>query len=100
MAYECIRIIPLTAAGGKIYALTVSFDTSSVLMLPLLVNGISIQGLAGAPRAQIRKMLDFVVFHGIKPTIMTWPLNTQGVEDAMRTLREGKMRYRGVLVAE
>jgi len=94
------RVLSLTAAGGKIYALTISFDASSVPMLPLLVNGISIQGSAGAPRAQIRKMLDFAVFHGIKPTIMTWPLNTQGVEDAMRTLREGKMRYRGVLVAE
>jgi D-arabinose 1-dehydrogenase-like Zn-dependent alcohol dehydrogenase len=69
-------------------------------MLPLLVKGISIQGSAGAPRAEIRKMLDFAEQHGIKPAIMKWPLNTQGVEDAMKALREGKMRYRGVLVAE
>ncbi|RFU81045.1 alcohol dehydrogenase [Trichoderma arundinaceum] len=94
------RIIQLTATAGKIYALTVSFDAPGVPMLPLLVRGISIQGSAGAPRAQIQKMLDFAVLHGIKPTVMTWPLNTKGVEDAMQTLREGNMRYRGVLVAE
>ncbi|PTB65553.1 alcohol dehydrogenase [Trichoderma citrinoviride] len=94
------RIIPLTASAGKIYNLIVSFDAPPMPMLPLMARGISIQGSAGAPRAEIRKMLDFAVQHGIKPTIMTWPLNTQGVEDAMKVLREGKMRYRGVLVAE
>ncbi|KAH6609946.1 alcohol dehydrogenase [Trichoderma cornu-damae] len=93
------RIIRLTSTAGKIYPLTVSFDAPPVPMLPLLARGISIQGSAGAPRAQIQKMLDFVVLHGIKPTVMTWPLDTKGVEDAMQTLREGKMRYRGVLVA-
>ncbi|KAL7931552.1 GroES-like protein [Trichoderma chlorosporum] len=93
------RMIQLTAVAGKIYNLTVSFDSSAVPMLPMLVRGISIQGSAGAPRAEIRRMLEFAVQHDIKPTIMTWPLNTQGVEDAMKTLREGNMRYRGVLVA-
>ncbi|KAK0766521.1 hypothetical protein N5P37_000246 [Trichoderma harzianum] len=94
------RMIQLTAVGGKIYNLIVSFDASPVPMLPMLAKGISIQGSGGAPRAEIRKMLNFAVQHGIKPVIMKWPLNTQGVEDAMKTLREGKMRYRGVLVAE
>lgn len=100
MLTHAYRIIQLTATAGKIYALTVSFDAPGVPMLPLLVRGISIQGSAGAPRAQIQNMLEFAVLHGIKPTVMTWPLNTKGVEEAMQTLREGKMRYRGVLVAE
>ncbi|UKZ83022.1 hypothetical protein TrVFT333_010823 [Trichoderma virens FT-333] len=87
------RMIQLTAIGGK--------DLQPDLpMLPMLVKGISIQGSAGAPRAEIRKMLDFAVKHDIKPIVMKWPLNTQGVEDSMKALREGKMRYRGVLVAE
>ncbi|KAM0249166.1 hypothetical protein ACHAQJ_009173 [Trichoderma viride] len=94
------RIIQLTATAGKIYTLTVSFDAPAVPMLALLVRGISIQGSAGAPRAQIQKMLEFALLNDIKPTVMTWPLTTNGVEDAMQTLREGKMRYRGVLVAE
>ncbi|PNP39721.1 hypothetical protein TGAMA5MH_08392 [Trichoderma gamsii] len=94
------RIIDLTATAGRIYALIVSFDTSAVPMMGLLVRGISIQGSAGAPRAEIQKMLEFAVRNDVKPTIMKWPLTTKGVEEAMQALREGKMRYRGVLVAQ
>ncbi len=86
------------ATGGTTYSLTVSFDALAVPMLPILINGLRIQGLAGAPRAEIRKMLKFAVDHKIELTIMTWPSNEQGITDAMKTLREGKMRYRGVLV--
>lgn len=94
------RIIDLTATAGRIYALIVSFDTSAVPMMGLLARGISIQGSAGAPRAEIQKMLEFAVRNDVKPTIMKWPLTTKGVEEAMQALREGKMRYRGVLVAQ
>jgi hypothetical protein len=31
---------------------------------------------------------------------MTFPLNKEGVEEAMQTLRDGKMRYRGVLIRQ
>ena len=88
------------AANGAVYPLTISFGAEPIPMLSLIINGRRIQGSAGAPRAELRKMLQFCVDHDIKPTIMTWPLNEKGVEDAMRTLREGRMRYRGVLVVE
>lgn len=87
------------ATGGTTYSLTVSFDAPAVPMLPILINGLRIQGLADAPRAEIRRMLKFAVDHKIELTIMIWPLDEQGITDAMKTLREGKMRYRGVLVA-
>jgi D-arabinose 1-dehydrogenase-like Zn-dependent alcohol dehydrogenase len=44
-------------------------------------------------------MLDFVVLHGLHPITMTFPLNKDGIKRAFHTLEEGKMRYRGVLVA-
>ena len=88
------------APGGTVYPLTVSFDATPVPILSLIFGGVNIQGSAVAPRAQLRKMLKFVVDHDIKPAIMTWPLNKQGIEDAFETLKEGRMRYRGVLVAE
>lgn len=88
------------AAGGTIYPLTVSFDETPVPMLGLLVNGIRIQGSAGAPRAELRKLLKFVADHKLEPTIMKWPMTAEGITEAMKTLREGKMRYRGVLVAQ
>ena len=86
--------------GGTIYPLTVDFDRTPVRMLKLVVSGLSIQGSAGAPRREIRRMLKFCVQHDIHPTIMTWPLNQKGATEALKTLKDGKMRYRGVLVAE
>jgi D-arabinose 1-dehydrogenase-like Zn-dependent alcohol dehydrogenase len=86
------------AVDGALYPLTISFDSPPIPMLPLVTSGLRIQGSAGAPRGQLRKMLQFAVDHDIKPIIMTWPLNGEGVEEAMKTLREGHMRYRGVLV--
>jgi D-arabinose 1-dehydrogenase-like Zn-dependent alcohol dehydrogenase len=88
------------AADGTIHPLTVSFDTSAVPMFQLVAGGRRIQGSAGAPRAEFPKMLKFAVDHDIRPTIMTWPMNKEGVEVSMKTLREGGMRYRGVLIAE
>ena len=88
------------AVDGAIYPLTISFDNAPISIISLIGGARRIQGSAGAPRDQLRKMLQFAVTHDIKPTIMTWPLNEKGVEDSMRTLREGRMRYRGVLVVE
>lgn len=87
-------------AGGTIFPLTVSFDTTPIGLIGVVTNGLRIQGTAGAPRSEFTRMLKFAVQHDIKPTIMTWPLNKKGIEDSLRTLREGRMRYRGVLVAE
>jgi len=86
------------AADGAIFPLTISFDKLKIPALPLIAGGLRIQGSAVAPRGEIRKMLQFAATHDVRPMIMTWPMNEKGVEDAMRTLREGKMRYRGVLV--
>ncbi|KAK9364668.1 NADP-dependent alcohol dehydrogenase C 2 [Lipomyces kononenkoae] len=94
------QLLGLMAAGGTIYGITVSFGLTGVPMLALLTKGVRIQGTAEAPRAAIKKMLDFCVRHNIRPVIMTWPMNQNGIEDAMRTLREGNMKYRGVLQVE
>jgi D-arabinose 1-dehydrogenase-like Zn-dependent alcohol dehydrogenase len=87
-------------AGGTIFPLTVSFEDTPIPLLGLVTNGLQIQGSAGCPRSEFKKMFRFVAQHDIKPIIMTWPLNKKGIEDAMTTLREGRMRYRGVLIAE
>ncbi|KAL2004735.1 hypothetical protein VTN00DRAFT_3263 [Thermoascus crustaceus] len=94
------KLIPLVACGGSIYPLTVSFEPSVVPIQPLVANGIRIQGSAVASRGSIRRMLDFVSLHGMRPIIMTWPLNKDGIESAFKVLEEGRMRYRGVLVSE
>jgi len=45
-------------------------------------------------------MLQFAAFHGIKPIIQTFPLNVEGIEEALHKLESGQLRYRAVLVAQ
>ncbi|KAJ7105413.1 chaperonin 10-like protein [Mycena crocata] len=84
---------------GTIYPLTVSFDNLVIPNAPVLLGGLTIQGTAVAARSAHRKMLTFAARHQIKPIIERFPMTKSGVEDGMTRLREGKMRYRGVLVA-
>ncbi|KAJ6521936.1 putative NADP-dependent alcohol dehydrogenase C 2 [Mycena vulgaris] len=85
---------------GSIYPLTVSLDGKfDIPTFPILVKGINIQGSAVAARSVHKRMLDFAARNGIKPMIERFPMTKSGVEEGMAKLRNGKMRYRGVLVA-
>lgn len=88
------------AYDGTVYALTISDETPPLPMLPLVSNGIRIQGSAVASRLAIRRMLRFATLHGIRPVIMTWPMTIDGIQAAFRKLEDGEMRYRGVLVSQ
>jgi D-arabinose 1-dehydrogenase-like Zn-dependent alcohol dehydrogenase len=94
------RYLSIMAAGSTIYPLTVDFGKTPIPLLRLIVEGITIQGSATASHAQQVKMLQFCVDHNIRPTTMEWPMNTEGITTALKTLKEGKMRYRGVVVAQ
>lgn len=90
-------ILPVMAANSKIFPLTVSQGNFEIPHMPMILKGITVQGSVVAARAVHRHMLAFAALHEIKPIIMEFPLNESGIEDAMATLRDGKMRYRGVL---
>ncbi|CCT72899.1 related to ADH7-NADP(H)-dependent alcohol dehydrogenase [Fusarium fujikuroi IMI 58289] len=94
------QALSLVRRGGVISAVTV---VSSELRCPygeILMNAIRIQGsLPAAPNLQ-REMLSFSALHGIKPVIETFPFTEKGINEAMEKLRQGKMRYRGVLAME
>ncbi|PYH95893.1 alcohol dehydrogenase [Aspergillus ellipticus CBS 707.79] len=93
-------LIPIMDTLSTIYPLTVSADPSNIVTLSLVTKGIRIQGSMVGSRPVIRSLLDFSAKKNIYPTIMKFPLTAEGIETAMKTLREGKMRYRGVLVKE
>jgi len=93
-------ILPVMAANSKIFPLTVAEGDFQIPHMPLILSGITVQGSVVAARAVHREMLRFAALHEIKPIIMEFPLNQSGIEDAMATLRDGKMRYRGVLKPE
>ena len=65
----------------------------------MLMSSIRVTGSGLAPIASHRAMLAFAAKHGIKPQIEKFPMTQIGVTEAMQKLRDGKMRYRGVLVA-
>ena len=53
-----------------------------------------------ASRTVHQRMLDFAARHGVRPVVQTYPMTRNGIEEALEALREGKVRYRGVLVAQ
>ncbi|KAJ7063937.1 putative NADP-dependent alcohol dehydrogenase C 2 [Mycena amicta] len=85
---------------GTIYPVTISeTGTFDIPSLPVVAKGLKIQGSAVAARSVHKRMLDFAARHGIHPVIERFPMTKSGVEEGMAKLRDGKMRYRGVLVA-
>jgi D-arabinose 1-dehydrogenase-like Zn-dependent alcohol dehydrogenase len=85
---------------GSIYPLTVDLAPSPVPLLFLNLKGVRIQGSLVASRHSLRSLVQFAAKKNITPTTMEFPLTADGVEEAMETLRNGKMRYRGVLVRQ
>jgi len=45
-------------------------------------------------------MLAFAAHHQIRPIIEQFPMTVEGIEESMKKLEDGKMRYRGVVVAQ
>jgi D-arabinose 1-dehydrogenase-like Zn-dependent alcohol dehydrogenase len=93
-------MLPIMAPTSTIFPLTVSFDDFSIPHLPFIQSGIRIQGTIVAARAIQRHMLEFAAQHEIKPIIMEFPMTEEGITKALDTLRDGKMRYRGVLIPQ
>ncbi|KAH7029911.1 alcohol dehydrogenase [Microdochium trichocladiopsis] len=84
----------LTGAGKLDYMLlTTSGVPDKSTYLPVLGSGL-------ASSQNIKQMLRFAAKRGVRPQIETFPMNQKGVSDAMQKLRDGKMRYRGVVVVE
>lgn len=92
--------MPLLKPRAMILPLTVHFGNFSMPHFPMIGNGLRIQGTVIASRLELKRMLDFASRHNIRPVTMLFPLNKVGIEDSMKTLSDGKMRYRGVLVAQ
>ncbi|KAH8668645.1 NADP-dependent alcohol dehydrogenase [Xylariales sp. PMI_506] len=90
--------LPILAAKAKVFPLTVSFENLPLSPLSLISIGMNVIGSALAPSASIQAMLKFAGKRGIRPQIESFPMTQEGVTEAMQKLRDGNMRYRGVLV--
>ena len=92
--------LPALAPHSTIYPLSVSSGDFKIPYMSFIEMGIRIQGSLVATRAVHRRMLAFADFHGIRPMIVRYDLDKEGIEKSFKDLSEGKMRYRGVLCAK
>lgn len=93
------QYLPILAPRATIYPLSVSNGDLMIPYMPILLKELKIQGSLVASRQVHRDMLEFAAYHHILPIIEQFPMTVNGIEEAMRRLEAGKMRYRGVLVA-
>jgi len=92
--------LPCMNPDSTIFPLSVAEGDFSVPYMPLISNGIRVQGSIVAPRAIHKRMLEFAARNDIKPLINRFPMTEEGITQAFEALKDGKMRYRGVLLPE
>ena len=65
----------------------------------MFFDGYNLKSSLVASRGIHDQMLEFAAQHQIKPTIEKFEFSEKGFAEALGRLNEGKLRYRGVLVA-
>lgn len=93
-------ILTIMAPRSSIYPLSVSDGNLEIPYMPLLLQGIKVQGSLVASRIQHRKMLDFAALHGIKPITEKFPMTEEGIVQAIHKLENGDVYYRAVLIVD
>jgi D-arabinose 1-dehydrogenase-like Zn-dependent alcohol dehydrogenase len=94
------QYIPILAPRASIYPLSVDSGDLNFPYMSIIRKELTIQGSLAAPRQVHREMLEFAARHNIRPIIEQFPMTVDGINEAMERLGSGKMRYRGVLIAQ
>lgn len=94
------QLIGALAPGASIHPLSVDEGNFSIPYMPLLANGLTVQGSVVASRYIHNRMLEFAALHKIVPIIEKFPMTEEAINEAMDKLNSGNVRYRGVFVAQ
>ncbi|KAI1102234.1 GroES-like protein [Jackrogersella minutella] len=92
-------ILPVMAAGSAIYPLSVASGNLEIPYMPLIYQGIAVQGSLVASRNLHREMLAFAALHDIRPTTEVFPMTEEGIKEAISRLERGDIHLRAVLTA-
>lgn len=92
------QILSIMAPRSAIYPLSVSAGNLVIPYMPLILQGINVQGSLVATRSLHRQMLDFAALHKIEPIVEKFPMTEEGIKQAMDKLEGGNVYYRAVLV--
>ena len=66
--------------------------------MPFLFKSINVIYSTNGRNDQYDKLLAFAALHDIRPISEKFPLSTEGIEQSLKKLEQGTIRYRGVLV--
>ncbi|KAK9422448.1 putative Alcohol dehydrogenase protein [Seiridium unicorne] len=92
------QVLPIMATRSTIYPLSVSFEPLKIPNMPVILQGIAVQGSLVAPRSLHRQMLEFAALHKIAPIVEKFPMSEEGIKAAFDKLEEGDVHFRAVLV--
>lgn len=93
-------ILTMMAPRATIFPLSVAMGNLEVPYMPMLLQGLRIQGSIVATRTVHREMLAFAALHGIRPVNEEFPMTEEGIAEAMDKLDKGNVTYRAVLVPQ
>jgi D-arabinose 1-dehydrogenase-like Zn-dependent alcohol dehydrogenase len=93
--------VPVLAGKASVFPLQIPEDMAaplSVPHMPFLMKSLNVIYSTNGRHDAYDKLLAFAALHDIKPTIEKFPMSTEGIEESIKRLEDGTMRYRGVLV--
>ncbi|KAL2060707.1 hypothetical protein VTL71DRAFT_9348 [Oculimacula yallundae] len=88
------------ARGGNIVALSAPIAPIELPSFPFFFETYNFKSSLVASRGTHADMLAFAARMDIRPVIEKFEFSQKGFEEAMEKMKNGKMRYRGVLVAD
>ncbi|EHL01721.1 putative NADP-dependent alcohol dehydrogenase C 2 [Glarea lozoyensis 74030] len=88
----------ILARTGTIVPLSAPAENFNLPSTPMFFNGYNLHSSLVAHRHVHDEMLAFAAAQGVKPAIETFAFSEEGFAEAYQKLKEGGMRYRGVLV--
>ena len=91
-------LIAALGPKGRLHIVGAVPEPIPVQVFPLLFGQKSVSGSPNGSPMAIARMLDFCARHNIEPVIEQFPMSQ--VNEALDRLRDGKIRYRGVLKSD
>lgn len=93
-------LMPIMQPGSTIHPLSVASGNFSIPYMPLIAQGITVQGSVCASRQIHKDMIKFAALHNIKPVLQKFPMTEEGIAEAMDKLEKGEVHFRAVLIPQ
>lgn len=90
-------VLPLLDRMARIVLMSIQNEPLTMPYMPFILPGHRLISSTEASKRNHIDMLDFAARNQIKPWVETFPMNEDGLKEAVDRLESGRMRYRGVL---